>query len=142
MFEFELLQGSVVPGAPDPREAEDKRLEMVSARMRGHLADAGFELADIASVAGRAEAANLQSCGGCAADFAREVDADYALTGFVYKVSELILSINVRVNEAETSKTVVAVGVDLRGNTDESWQRGVDYLYKNLLSPRLENLKK
>jgi hypothetical protein len=66
------------------------------------------------------------------------VGATYAFTGTVHKVSELILSINVYVHEAVTSKPVTSASVDLRGNTDESWRRGIDYLYKNVLSSRLE----
>ncbi|ESZ28021.1 hypothetical protein X734_10525 [Mesorhizobium sp. L2C084A000] len=32
--------------------------------------------------------------------------------------------------------------VDSRGNTDETWRRGIDRLYKNVLSSKLEKLFK
>ena len=93
-----------------------------------------FDVVDIAPSPRRLRAANLQACGNCADKFARELGADYAFTGFVYKVSELVLSMSVFVHDAAMSKPVTSATVDLRGNTDESWRRGVDYLYRNVLS--------
>ena len=143
VFKFELAHGDLVPGAPDKREAEAKRLETISGRLRDHLAGSGqFEVVNIAPVAQKAAAANLQFCGNCADGFAQELGARYAFTGVVFKVSELVLSMNVVVRDAQTSKPVTSAVVDLRGNTDKSWRRGIDYLYKNVLSSRLEGLIK
>lgn len=115
---------------------------MVSESLRGQLASAGFEIVDIAPVAAKASAANLQACGDCADALARELDADFAFTGVVHKVSELVLSMHVFVHDAATSQPLTSASVDLRGNTDESWRRAVSYLYKNVLSHRLERLTK
>lgn len=142
VFPFELEQGDVVPGAPDKHEAEQKRLTAVSQSLREHFAKSGFEIVDIAPVAEKAAAANLQSCGDCTDDFARELGADYAVTGVVYKVSELVLSMNVRVRDTASSTPLTSAVVDMRGNTDESWRRAISYLYRNMLSARLEKLKK
>lgn len=142
VFEFELQHGDLVPGAPSKKEAEDKRRAMITARLRKHLADAGFQVVDTTPVATKAAAANLQACGNCADDFARDLGADYAFTGVVYKVSELILSMSVFVHDAATSNPVAGATVDLRGNTDESWQRAIDYLYGNVLAKRLEALSR
>lgn len=142
VFEFELEHGDLVPGVPSKKEAEDKRRKMISGRLRDHLAKSGFDVVDTRPFAAKAAAANLQACGDCADDFARELGADYAFTGVVYKVSELVLSMSVLVHEAATSQPVTSATVDLRGNTDESWRRAVDYLYRNVLSARLETLKK
>jgi hypothetical protein len=142
VFEFELQHGELVPGAPNHEEAEDKRRAMISERLRGHLAEFGFDVVDTRPLAAKAAAANLQACGNCADDFARELGADYTFTGVVYKVSELILSMSVFVQDADTSQRLTSATVDLRGNTDESWRRAIDYLYQNVLSDRLEKLKK
>ncbi|MGI6851259.1 DUF3280 domain-containing protein [Mesorhizobium sp. 1B3] len=142
VFDFELEHGSLVPGAPDRREAEQQRLHMVGESLRGQLASTGFEIVDIAPVAAKASAANLQACGDCADAFARELGADYAFTGVVRKVSELVLSMHVFVHDAATSQPLTSASVDMRGNTDESWRRAVAYLYKNILSQRLERLTK
>lgn len=142
VFPFELAQGDVVPGTPDKHEAEQKRLAEVTRDLRDLLAKSGFELVDTAPFAAKVAAANLQSCGDCTDDFARELGADYAVTGQVYKVSELVLSMNVRVHDAATSTPLTSAVVDMRGNTDESWRRAVSYLYRNVLSARLEKFKK
>ncbi|MDQ6435411.1 DUF3280 domain-containing protein [Mesorhizobium sp. LHD-90] len=142
VFPFELQQGDVVPGAPDKREAEQKRLAEVTQSLRELMVKSGFEVVDIAPVAEKAAAANLQSCGDCADEFARELGADYAVTGVVFKVSELVLSMNVRVHDAKDGKPLTSAVVDMRGNTDESWRRAISYLYRNVLSPRLETLTK
>ena len=142
VFEFELEHGDLVPGVPSKKEAEDKRRETVSERLRDHLAKSGFEVVDTRPFAEKVAAANLQACGDCADDFARELGADYAFTGVVYKVSELVLSMSVLVHDARTSQPVAVATVDMRGNTDESWRRAIDYLYRNVLSARLEKLNK
>jgi len=115
---------------------------MVSERLRRHLAKSGFGVVDITPVAPKAAATNLQSCGPCADGFAHDLGADYAVTGVVYKVSELILSMSVRVHDAAAAAPLTSAVVDMRGNTDEAWRRAVDYLYRNILSPRLEKLNK
>ena len=142
VFPFELDQGDVVPGTPDKHEAEQKRLAATTQSLRDLLAKSGFEMIDTAPVAEKAAAANLQSCGDCADGFANELGADYAVTGVVYKVSELVLSMNVRVHDAASSTPLTSAVVDMRGNTDESWRRAISYLYRNVLSARLEKLKK
>jgi Protein of unknown function (DUF2380) len=53
------------------------------------------------------------------------------------KTSEIvvgdILNINVYMEDAESGKMKFARSVDIRGNTDESWRRGLDYLLRNYL---------
>ena len=142
VFDFEIIRSNVIAGVREDRAAEAGRLAMIGARLREQLAASGrFELVDIAPAAAKAAASNLQACGGCAGDFARELGAKFAVTGTVQKVSELILNINVYISDAETLQPLAAVSVDIRGNTDESWRRGIDYLYKNVLTPRLAKLK-
>jgi len=46
----------------------------------------------------------------------------------VQKVSNLILNVNLVVEDVATGKTLRADSVDIRGNTDESWTRGLRYL--------------
>ena len=142
VFPFELARGDVVPGTPDKHEAEQKRLAEATRDLRDSLAKSGFEVIDTAPVAEKVAAANLQSCGDCTDDFARELGAAYAVTGVVYKVSELVLSMNVRVRDAASSTPLTSAVVDMRGNTDESWRRAIDFLYRRVLSARLEKLKK
>ena len=70
----------------------------------------------------------LRGCNGCELKLAAGIDADLAGLGWVQKVSNLILNINLQVREVASGRLVYAGTVDIRGNTDESWQRGVRYL--------------
>jgi hypothetical protein len=84
VFEFEFINGGMGLGVPTEQESE--RLRMVGERLRKHLEQADhFDVIDIGPVAEMATASNLQSCGNCADRFAREVGADYAITGTVQK---------------------------------------------------------
>ena len=59
--------------------------------------------------------------------------ADLAAWGTVQKVSNLILNINVYMEDVRAKKMVFVKSVDIRGNTDELWQRGLDYLLQHYL---------
>ena len=88
---------------------------------------------DIAPVRPALEAGpELRDCNGCELDYARRLYADYAAVGWVQKVSNLILNINVEVRSVATGETLYAKSVDIRGNTDETWLRGVRRLVENI----------
>ena len=132
VFNFELVDSSLEGAMTGPKQAEVDRLAMLSERLRAGLAEnARYEVLDIARVAERAGAQNLQACGGCDAKLAAELGADLAVTGTVQKVSNLILNINIYVRDAGTGALVQAASADIRGNTDESWRRGLDWLLKH-----------
>jgi hypothetical protein len=48
-------------------------------------------------------------------------------------VSNLILNINLYIEDVRTGKPSFVKSVDIRGNTDESWRRGLDYMLRNYL---------
>ena len=135
VFDFELIDTSL-DATTGVKPDETARLARASAQLRARLAASGqYELVDMAPRAEAAKAANLQSCGGCDGVMARELGAKISFTATVQKVSNLILNINVFVRDAESGQPISAMSVDIRGNTDESWTRGVDYLVKNQLLP-------
>ena len=138
VFDFELIDTSLDGAVNGPRPDEQARLAAVSERLRRWLAESGqFRLVDMTPVAGEARASNLQACGGCDVRLARTVGADLAVTATVQKVSNLILNMNVYIRDAHTGQMVAAASADLRGNTDESWSRGMSYLLRNrLLAPK------
>jgi hypothetical protein len=51
----------------------------------------------------------------------------------VQKVSNLILNINIYLRDARDDRMLQAMSADIRGNTDESWSRGLSYLIRNKL---------
>jgi hypothetical protein len=135
VFDLELIDTSLEGEIRGENAAESRRLRMASDRLRRELAGTGaYVLIDQAPAAAAVKAAGfLHGCNGCEADIARALGAEIAVTGTVQKVSNLILNINVYMTDVGTRKRVAA-SVDIRGNTDESWVRGVSYLVRNRLA--------
>jgi len=78
---------------------------------------------------------DMQNCRGCEVSLARKAGAAISVTGWVQKVSNLILNITVVARDVTTGMVISAGSVDVRGNTDESWSRGLSYLLRNRLHP-------
>ena len=137
IFDFELTDTSR-DNQLAPTDAEHvARLALVTNRLRSRLAESGrFAVVDIAPVAKEAQESNLQACGGCDTKFAGEVGADLAVTGMVFKISNLILNMTIFVRDTKTGQNLAVAQADLRGDTDESWTRTLDWLVRNrLLDP-------
>ena len=116
------------------RADETARTEMAGAYVAEDITDRGFTLVPLDPVAERLKTvANPSDCNGCDTAMAQELGADYALTGEVRKISNLIISLELNLRDAETGRTLRAGTVDIRGNTDESWRRGFSYLLRNLI---------
>jgi hypothetical protein len=137
VFDFELIDTSLQGEVDGPRSDEQGRLMRAGDQVRKALADSGrFTVLDIAPVNVAAHGSNLQDCGGCEVQLARQIGADLVITGTVQKVSNLILNINFYLRDVHTGQLVTAMSADMRGNTDESWTRAADYLLRNrLLAP-------
>lgn len=125
-FGFKVIDTSL--GAD--HDAESARALTLERQLVEALEASGrFRFVDIAPVA--AEAAryeNLSHCNGCDSMFARRLGADFAISGEVQKTSNLILHISVYVRDAQTGALVNGGSADIRGNTDESWRRGLDFV--------------
>jgi hypothetical protein len=128
VFDFEPVDTSFEGATYGPRADQQARIAQITGRLRDQLAKSGrVTVVDIA--------ANLRNCGGCDAQFASQVGADFAVTGWVQKVSNLVLNVKVMMTDAKTRR-VTLKGVDMRGNTDESRSRAIDWLIGNdLLAP-------
>jgi hypothetical protein len=81
----------------------------------------------------------LHACNGCELEIARSLHADRVLVGWVQKVSNLILNINIQIEDTATGDVLLVKSVDLRGNTDETWRRGVSYLVRSMVEKRQGN---
>jgi hypothetical protein len=131
-FGFQLINTSLEPTTP----AENERIRMLGDLLRQKLEASGhFIIVPIPAelreklVAGP----EISNCNGCQRDFARQVDADWVAWGTVQKVSNLILNINFYMENARTGKPEFVKSVDIRGNTDETWRRGLDYMLRYYL---------
>ncbi|PWE32680.1 hypothetical protein DDZ14_09090 [Maritimibacter sp. 55A14] len=115
----------------DPREDEAARLRMLERLVEARFTEEGFNLLDLAPVAEEMDRIkNPADCYGCELRMAERLGADYVLVGEVQKVSNLILSMNLVMRDVADGHAVRALAVDIRSNTDESWTRGMRYIFK------------
>ena len=135
VFDFELIDSSLEGETFGTKPEEIERLEMISELLRHKLTESGrYRVVDISPAKDKiADAGYFHGCNGCDAAIARSLGADQAITGTVQKVSNLILNINLYVRDAASRQVIWASSVDVRGNTDESWSRGVSYILRNRL---------
>lgn len=111
---------------------EHRRVAAMEARLVEAMTESGrYVFVDTAPVAGKAGLyANLAHCNGCDSSLAAELGADLALTGEVQKTSNLILSISIYIRDTSTRQLVGGGSADIRGNTDENWRRGIDFILR------------
>ena len=134
VFNFELLDTSLDGQMLGAKADEGARVNSLAPHLRAALAASGrYVIAPTDTVDARAQAQNLQACGGCDEQLAKELGADLSLTGQVQKVSNLILNMNIYIRDVATGKTIFAASADMRGNTEESWTRTLDWLIRNRL---------
>jgi Protein of unknown function (DUF2380) len=130
-FGFQLINTSLQSTTPEEaqriRSLDEMFQRKLNASGRFQLIPIPHELDDAIA------AAPIANCNGCEREFALKAGADLAAWGTVQKVSNLILNINVYMEDAHTKEMVFVKSVDIRGNTDESWQRGLNYLLQHYL---------
>ena len=135
VFGFELIDTSLEDELSGPCTDEQARLTRITDQLRRELTESGrYTLIDIAPMRDRIEKVGLlHGCNGCEADIALTLGADMSFAGTVQKVSNLILNINLYMRDAATGVLQRTLSVDIRGNTDESWSRGVSYIVHHRL---------
>jgi Protein of unknown function (DUF2380) len=118
--------------------AERARLALLASLFKAKLEASGrYTFVSIpADAAGKIAAGpEVGACGGCEFGYGKALGADTVAWIVVQKVSDLILNINVYMADVAARKLAFVHSVDIRGNTDESWTRGITYLVKNYLLP-------
>lgn len=114
----------------DPDEVA--RLETLERMVAARFAEEGYDLVDLEPARADIDrVANIAKCYGCDTRIAADLGADYSLVGEVQKTSNLILALNLQLRSVETGEMVKGGVADIRGNTDETWERGMRYILKN-----------
>jgi len=135
ILDFELIddQHELSPATVEHDRLRVARLQLATEFAQRRL----YRVVDVSPAADvmakQRAAAPLHACNGCELDIARIVHADRVLVGWVQKVSNLILNINIQIEDATSGDVLLNKSVDLRGNTDESWRRGVSYLVQSMV---------
>jgi Protein of unknown function (DUF2380) len=120
-----------VNSSPQPTTPEEKaRIARLTAQLKQALDKSGqYHVIDIASIKPEVDAVrDVHDCNGCEADLAKKAGAQVAVVAWVQKVSNLILNMNIRIVDAATGAPIKGGSVDIRGNDDLSWNRGLKYL--------------
>jgi hypothetical protein len=131
-FGFQLINTSLQPTSP----AEDQRIGMLDRLFQERLDNSGrFKIVPIPPELQQKIAAGpeISGCNGCERGYAKTIGAGWAAWGTVQKVSNLILNINLYMEDAASGKMEFVKSVDIRGNTDESWRHGLDYMLRHYL---------
>lgn len=132
VFDIELYDTSLEGELRGVDPAETARLQQLSALLQETVAKReDIVWIDIAPLRERlATMPALYSCNGCETRFAAELGAERTVSGFVSKVSTLILYITLSVRDTASGRLLEQASVSIRGNTDESWQHGLQSLLK------------
>jgi hypothetical protein len=137
VMQLELIDDMSAYEDPAVIDAENRRITLASDALRNELDQRGlYRVVDnrpaaelIANLKARQ---NLRDCNGCEIDIGKALGADVIVIGWVQKVSNLILNINLQIKDVHSGEMLYAKSVDLRSNTDDSWRRGVRYLVTSM----------
>ena len=134
VFAIELIDTSQ-EAERGTREDQSRRLDLATAELRRLLGTSQqLQLIDIApqqdTIAAKAP---LSKCNGCEIDIGKALRADLIVSGVVQKTSNLILSFAITVTDVRSGKVIRGGQVDIRGNTDDTWLRGIRWVVKNRL---------
>lgn len=128
-FGVHLIDTSTEGEINGVRPDETARTALVENYAATVLEEHGLTLVDLGPVSeALGRVVNPADCNGCAIGMARDLGADYAVVSEVQKVSNLILAMNLYIFDAATGAQLRGQAVDIRGNTDDSWLRGMRYI--------------
>jgi hypothetical protein len=134
MLDFELID-ETLDRASD--EAQQQRLRKISDALRQEFIERRFyrvldNKPQQALIDELGQRFKLYDCNGCDVDIGKALGADRVMTAWVQKVSNLILNINIQIRDVQSGLIMLNKSVDIRGNTDASWLRGIRYMARSM----------
>jgi hypothetical protein len=141
VMDFELINEMRDYETAESAAAQQHRLRLIDDALRNEFEKRGlYQVADNAAaaklIADQKSLHDLRQCNGCEIDIGRALHADVIVLGWVQKVSNLILNINIEVKDVASGNTLYTKSVDLRSNTDKSWLRGIQYMVNSIEEKR------
>lgn len=132
IFDVTFLDTSTEGAYGGVREDELARLAAHNAGLRAAFEERGYELLALDPVQDVIDrTVNPAQCNNCEIRMGKTLEADLVVTSEIQKVSNLILTFNIMVRDVKTGQRVRAGAVDIRGNNESSWKRGLSYLLRN-----------
>lgn len=134
----------VIDDQPDPARVAglNARVALVTAQMARGLDERGlYRVVDIGPAAAaleraRAENEFLHRCNGCLGGVGQAAGVRLVGVGWVQRVSNLILNMNLAIWDVQDDRMVLTKSVDIRGDNEESWRRGVAYMLRDMVERR------
>lgn len=125
------------PGDATMLAERKRRMARMSDVLRTALGAAGLYRV-IDSPALRAQIARvgatqyLHRCNGCELDLARAAGARYVLIPWVFRMSQLVVTMHFEVKDVSTGKLVMKRALDFRNDADASWEREIKFLIRDM----------
>lgn len=142
VLDFDLIEEHHNPAG---REALQRRLREAHAQLQRELQERqlydviGLQPAQDLLERLRGQQEHMHRCEDCARQVGERLGAELVMTTWVQKVSELILNLNLEIHDVARQRVLLSKSVDLRGNTDASWQRGIRHLARDIAEKRAGN---
>ena len=141
MMDFELIDET---GDDSKSQAQQARLQAITRQLKSafeteHLYRVVDTTPAKALITDLQNRFSLHDCNGCDVDIGKALNTDRILTAWVQKVSNLILNINIQIRDVATGNIMLNKSVDIRSNTDESWQRGIRYMVRSMVEKNQAN---
>lgn len=74
----------------------------------------------------------LHRCNGCELDLARAAGARYVLMPWVFRMSQLVVTMHFEMKEVATGRLVMKRALDFRNDADASWEREINFLIRDM----------
>ena len=134
LLDFELI-GDV--GGSSFEAEHRQRLRMASATLRDELGRSHlYNVVDNAPAADFIERLRsgqyLHRCNGCELDIARQLNAELVLVPWVYRVSNLVLTLHVTIRDVATDRIIMKKALDFRSDNETGWTRAIAYLVRDM----------
>ena len=123
-----------------PKDYDVRRMKLVADELKTLMEkDGTYEVVDLTSMAAELEqAAPIYKCNGCELDLGKKAGADLVVTGFVDKLSDALISLQLFARDTHTGAPKKAMAAESRGNTDDLWLHGIRWLWKNRFNVEAE----
>lgn len=135
-----VLDFDLIDDHPEPAQAEHMKARLASMPIvfaEGVAAAGLYRVIDLEPVRPlqarfQAQQQYLHRCAACQIELGKAAGAQWVASGWVYKVSNLILYLNVLIRDVASGEEKLMKSVSIRGNNDRSWERGLRYLVRDL----------
>lgn len=123
---------------PQFKPADLERLKLVAEELKTLMTkDERYEVMDLTPWAADIDKAYpFSKCDGCDLEIGQKAGADLAVMGYVDKLSDALISLQIFVRDVKSGEMVKTMSAEIRGNTDELWLHGIRYLWRNRFMPQ------